>query len=115
MSTVIAYAAGEARRRFEPGAGHLAAGVAPLAAAAIVYLSHTARMHMAVARGEWCGTPVVRALQQLHGTGLLLLVPAGALLVAWRAGVGVVICRMSLIVSVVMWLVYLISAARLDV
>jgi hypothetical protein len=72
-------------------------------------------MHMVLARGEWCGNPILRAQAQLNNTGFLLLISAVTWFIAWRAGTGVIICRASLVVAVAMWLVYVVSAARLGV
>jgi hypothetical protein len=115
MATTIDYAAVGTRRPLDHRLGYVASAVSPVVTVAVVYLSHDARVNMVLARGEWCGTPILHAQTQLINTGFLLLISATALFIAWRAGVGLVVCRASLVVAAAMYLFYVVSAVRLGV
>jgi hypothetical protein len=108
LPIALDYAGVSVPRRPNFGLGVAACVVAVVAAAAIVYLSHDARMAMVTWRGEWCGFATGRAEDRLHMIGGLLLIPAAMGWLGWYAKVGVAVCRAAFLSAVAGWLVYIV-------
>lgn len=81
---------------------------AVLSSACILYFSYDARAFIARCSGDSCGTPSVAAEGRLVTTGLLLLLPLGALLGARDGSLERKVCRTSLLTALVGWLVCLV-------
>ncbi|MDP9175541.1 MAG: hypothetical protein M3O30_16995 [Planctomycetota bacterium] len=83
--------------------GLLASIIAISSAVVILYCSFDLRIQMQVASHYWCGTMEWKYSQQLDLLPVAFVVPISALLIAYKAGSCIILCRAALLGVIAGW------------